>query len=159
MISLVDRIEIKTNPAAVIAWFDALPEHYLAWHPDHVSCHFLRGSMWQVGSVLEAQEYLHGKHHTLRFIVTDVVPEKRLIYKIRPALGWGAFVLEQQGGIVLFTAELHIGSDLPLLGPVVDLVLNLFFQSRIEATRAHMREEGVNLKAILESEPVPAPVP
>lgn len=156
MISLIDQIVIETSPAALVAWFNALPEHYLAWHPDHVSCRFLKGSMWQVGSVLEAQEYLHGKLHTLRFIVTEVEPEKKFVYKIPPGLGWGAFILQQQGGSVTFTAELHIGSKLPLLGRIVDFVLNSFFKSRIEATRIHMREEGINLKAIMESEPVPA---
>jgi len=152
MISLRDEILIETSPADIGTWFEALPDHYRAWHPDHVACRFFKGSMWQVGSVLEAEEYLHGKLHRLRFVMTEAAPGSRLAYKI-PGMGWGSFNFRPVGEAVAFEAELHLGSRVPLIGTIADLILRRFFQDRIKAMQQHMQEEGENLKRILEREP------
>lgn len=151
MISLRDTIEIHTTARQVFNWLEKLPKEYKSWHPDHVACRVLHGSMLEVGSDIECEEYLHGKMHSLRFQMTKVIPDKRVEFIIE-SMGRGAFEVQEYNDTVRFVAELDIGSDSPILGPLIDLSFSLFFRQRIEAMRQHMIEEGENLKAILESE-------
>lgn len=150
MIALKDSIEISTTPEQLFDWIGKLPQVYTTWHPDHVSCRVLQGSMLEEGSEFECEEYLHGKLHSLRFRMTKVIPGKGVEFLIA-GLGRGSFEAEKSGDGVKFIAKLTIGSDAPVIGRVFDWVFPLFFSKRIEAMRQHMVEEGRNLKAILES--------
>jgi hypothetical protein len=149
MISLKDSIEIHTTPRRLFAWLERMPQEYQSWHQDHVACQVIRGSMLEVDSEIECQEYLHGKLHTMRFRMTKVVPDKRIEFVVI-GMGRGAFEAQIIGDAVRFIAELDIGSDAPIIGRCFDLIMSLFFQQRIAAMRQHMIEEGQNLKAILE---------
>ena len=52
---------------------------YRAWHPeDHVALRWIKGEPWEEGSVLYAEEYLHGKLHKLKMLITKVVPNRRI---------------------------------------------------------------------------------
>lgn len=150
MISLRDRIEIHTTPRRLFKWLCRLPEVYTAWHPDHVACQVLHGSLSELGSEIECKEYLHGTLHSMRLRVTKSVPDKRIEYAIK-GMGRGAFEAEIMGDKVGFIAELDIGSDAPVIGRLFDLVFPRVFRNRIEAMKHHMAEEGQNLKTILES--------
>ena len=152
MIHLQDQMEIRTTPEQVWTWLDDLPQFYRSWHPDHVACRMLHGSLLTVGSELECQEYLHGKLHTLQFMLTKVIPNKRVEYVIE-GLGRGAFETQTTGERVRFVAELDIGSDAPIIGWTVDKIFQVFFKARLESMQQHMREEGHNLKTILEASP------
>ena len=56
-----------------------------------------------------------------------------------------------------FTAELEFGLWLPVVGPLLDMVLSRVLARRLAAIRVHMREEGQNLKRLLEAQrPGPA---
>ncbi len=151
MISLRDSIEIHTTPGQLFAWLKRMPQAYKSWHPDHVACRLLHGSMLEAGSEVECEEYLHGKLHTMRFCITEVIPDERVEFEIK-GLGKGAFAAQVNGDLVRFVAELEIGLDVPMIGSVFDLVFSWLFRQRIESMRQHMAEEGRNLKAILESE-------
>lgn len=149
MIFLRDSIDIQATPSQLFAWLERMPEKYEAWHPDHVTCRVLHGSMLEVGSEIECDEYLHGKLHTLRFRITNVVPHKRIEFAIA-GMGRGAFEVQAKGDGVRFVAELSIGSDAPIIGEVFDRVFSWLFRQRIQSMRDHMAEEGENLKALLE---------
>lgn len=150
MIRLGDRISIQTTPEQLFQWLESLPREYLSWHPDHVACRVIKGSMVQPGSEIECQEYLHGKLHTMRFRLTAVDPGRRMEYEIM-ALGRGAFEAIPKGEQVEFVAELGLGSDIPIVGRLMDAMVRLLLSRRLEAMRQHMREEGQNLKKIIES--------
>jgi len=150
MISLRVSIDIHTTPGQLFAWLERMPEEYESWHPDHVACRVLHGSMLEVGSEIECQEYLHGKLHSMRFRMTKVIPDKRLEFVIA-GMGWGAFEAQMIGDTVRFVAELDIGSEAPVMGRFIDFIFTRFFNQRIESMRQHMAEEGQNLKNILES--------
>ena len=151
MISLRDSIEIQTTPSQLFAWLGRMPEEYTSWHPDHVACRVVHGAMLEVGSVLECEEYLHGKLHSMRFRTTKVVPDRRIEFQIR-GIGRGAFEAQASGDTVRFVAELGVGSDAPIIGQLFDFIFSRLFNQRIESMKQHMAEEGRNLKAILESE-------
>jgi hypothetical protein len=150
MISLKDSVEIYTTPRRLFDWLERMPQEYLLWHPDHVACRIIRGSFLEVGSEIECQEYLHGKLHSMKFRVTKVIPEKRVEYAIK-GIGSGAFEAFAAGDMVRFNAELDIGSNIPVAGQFFDLIFQWFFRNRIDAMKQHMAEEGLNLKAILET--------
>lgn len=150
MISLRDSIEIHTTPRQLFAWLERIPLEYKSWHPDHVACRVLHGSMLEVGSEIECEEYLHGKLHSMRFRMTKVVPDERVEFVIA-TMGRGAFEAKESGDNVRFVAELEIGSDVLGIGHLFDFIFNLFFKQRIEAMQQHMAEEGRNLKAIMET--------
>lgn len=61
MILLRDVVEIEASPEQAFDWLAHFQEDYLAWHPDHVECQYVKGtSILEVGSVLYIEEYLHG---------------------------------------------------------------------------------------------------
>ena len=151
MISLIDRINIHTTPGQVFTWLEQMPQAYASWHPDHVACRVLHGSMIEVGSEIECKEYLHGKLHLMRFRMTKVIPNNRIEFVIE-GMGRGAFEAQETGDAVNFVAEIEIGSEIPIIGRIFDFVFALLFNQRIESMMQHMAEEGRNLKAILESE-------
>ena len=150
MISLRDSVEIQTTPLELFAWLERMPREYKSWHPDHVACRVLHGSMLEVGSEIECQEYLHGKLHSMRFRMTKVVPNKRVEFEVI-RMGRGAFEAEANGDTVRFISELDIGSDAPVIGRLFDFFFSWFFKQRIEAMRQHMVEEGQNIKQLLEA--------
>jgi hypothetical protein len=150
MISLRDRIAIHTTPRQVFAWLDQMPQAYTSWHPDHVACRVLHGSMHEVGSEIVCEEILHGAHHRMRFHLSEVHPDHRVAFEI-VGMGRGAFEVQATREGVWFMAELDIGSEIPVIGHLFDLIFQRFFKGRIEAMQRHMAEEGRNLKAILET--------
>lgn len=150
LMRLQDKIRIKSTPERVFAWLEAMPEKYESWHPDHVSCRVIGGSMSQVGSEFEFREYLHGKLHSMRIKLMRIDPGGRMEYRIA-SLGKGAFQVNPAGNETEFVAELDIGPDAPVIGWLVDAVLLTFFRGRLKAMRRHMREEGRSLKRILEA--------
>jgi len=149
VISLRDRVEIHTTPGQLFAWLGRMPEEYKSWHPDHVACRVVHGSVLEVDSEIECQEYLHGKLHSLRFRMTKVIPDRRVEFVIE-RMGRGAFEAQANDDTVTFVAELDIGSDAPIVGRFVDFIISRLFNQRIESMRQHMAEEGRNLKTILE---------
>lgn len=150
MIKLRDSITMQATPEQLFKWLELMPQEYVSWHPDHVAYRVIKGSMLQPGSEIECKEYLHGQLHTLRFRLTKVDPGRRMEYKI-VGLGRGAFDIVPKGGEIEFVAELELGSDLPILGSLIDTVFRLLLRHRLEAMRAHMNEEGQSLKKIIES--------
>ncbi|MFH2013026.1 MAG: SRPBCC family protein [Pseudomonadota bacterium] len=150
---LEDSIEIKTTAAEVFNFLTSIVDDdtYRAWHKeDHVSFRWLKGEPWVEGSVIYAEEYIHGKLHKLKFKITKIVPNKRIEYIpvscfVRKFFPKNEFIIEQRGESCLFTA----------LGTYrVGKIGKIFFKEAIEkglsGVKEHMRKEGENLKDILE---------
>jgi hypothetical protein len=77
-----------------------------------------------------------------------VVPGRVLRYR---SLGFrGAFIIEPADRGVRFTGELDFGIRTPGVGFVVDAVLRKLLGRELAAIQTHMREEGQNLKRLLE---------
>jgi len=149
MITLKDSIEIKATPERVfkclIQRFQS-KENYQAWHPEHVDIRWIKGEPLKEGSVIYAEEYLHGHLHKLKFRVTKMVRNKEIKYRaLLPFLllaPENAFIIEPKGkGNSIFTA-----TGLFRGGPLFEK----FWKNQIEATKRHMKEEGENLKLALE---------
>ena len=148
MIRLRDSILIEAPPDRVWTWLNDLPLHYRDWHPDHVTCRFERGQSLEVGAVLYVEEHLHQRMHRLRLRATEVVPGHIMRYRNRGFRG--AFLIEPTNGGTRFTAELDFGIGTPVIGALLDAVLRKLLARQLESFQTHMREEGQNLKRLLE---------
>ena len=149
MIILRDTVEIKASPEQIFEFFVHFKENFYAWHPGHVECRYLGESPLAGGSVIYIEEYLHGKLHKLKLQITKIEPNSRIEYKT--FLGTkGVFTIEPRGTNTLFTAEMHMGTNIPLFSSLVDKIMQRFMSRQLEGIKQHMVEEGQNLKRILE---------
>lgn len=149
MIELRDTVEVDVSPDKVWDWLQDLPEHYLAWHPDHLGARWVGGCTMVPGALLEVREVLHGKPHRLRLHLTEVERGRSLRYSAFPGLG-GTFRVSPSEHGSEFTATITFGTRARVVGPALDLLLRLLLGRRIAAIRRHQAEEGANLKALLE---------
>lgn len=125
MILLRDTVEIKASPEQIFAFFLHFKENFHPWHPDHVECRYLTEGPLSEGSVIYIEEYLHGKLHKLKLHITKMEPNCRIEYNT--FLGArGVFIIEPEGAGSLFTAEMHMGMNSPLLRSLVDRIMGIF---------------------------------
>ncbi|MFX1409949.1 MAG: SRPBCC family protein [Promethearchaeota archaeon] len=146
MKTLKDSIEIKVKPAKIFQWLKNLDKNYKQWHQDHVSAIKLTNNReLEVGDIFYYEEYLHGELHKLKFKLINVEENKVIEFKtlfptslICPK---GSFLIEPKGDGSIFTATLsfRMGKTFSKLA-----------KSRVEAIKEHMKEEGENLKRLLE---------
>ena len=144
MITLRDSIEIKTTPEKIFDFFVHFEENYLAWHPDHVKSYWI-GKPAKEGSILYCEEYLHGKLHRMKFRITKVELNRKIVYKLSfpmPVIyPKGSFIIEPRGKSCIFTATLSFRFG---------RLFSKLTKDRVEAVKKHMKEEGENLKRLLE---------
>ncbi len=154
-ITLTDSVEIKTTPEKIFDFLVKLvdDESYHIWHPeDHVALRWIKGKPWEEGSEVYAEEYIHGKLHKLKFIVTKVVPNKEIEYVpssrfLRKFFPKNTFSIEPKQETCIFTA-----SGTYRVGWIVRTFAKNKIELRLSSVRKHMKEEGENLKRILEGE-------
>jgi hypothetical protein len=146
--TLKDSVEIKTTPEKIfnglIRVFSS-EENFKRWHKDHVKCQWLRGKPFEIGSVLYVEEYLHGELHKMKFLGTQLDPHKKIEYKLLFPMSMicpkGSFMIELKGESSIFTATLSFR---------LGWLFSIFAKGRVVAIKKHMKEEGENLKKILE---------
>jgi uncharacterized protein YndB with AHSA1/START domain len=154
MITLRDSIEVKVPPERVFRWLAQRmkdKESYRAWHPDHVDVRWIKGEPLQEGSIIYAEEYLHGDLHKLKFRITKVVPnrliEYRCLFPLSLIAAGNKFIIEPKGrNGCTFTATGSLRIPRWLF-----VRMHKKHQHKIEATQQHMKEEGQNLKKALET--------
>lgn len=109
MTEIKDSIEIKTTAETVFEFFVHFEENFHAWHPDHVKCRWI-GEPAREGSILYVAEYLHGKLHKFKFLMTEIVQNRRIEYLLLFPMSLicpkGSFVIESKGESCVFTATL-----------------------------------------------------
>jgi hypothetical protein len=154
-IVLTDSIEIKATSEKIFGFITSLvdDESYRAWHhEDHVALRWLKGQPWEEGSVACSEEYLHGKIHRFKFKVTKVVPNKEIEYApvsrlIRRFFPKNRFSIEQKGETCVFKA-----SGIFRHGRLIKTFFKKQLEQNLASVKQHMKEEGENLKRILEKD-------
>jgi hypothetical protein len=142
------EITIGTTPGQISSFFEAMDVNYRRWHPDHLLYRWEEGRGLREGVVVYFEEVIGGKMMRKRVVFTRIVPDRhvefaftnRFFRLIMPRM---VFRYEPTDGGVVFTTENHIRT-----GPI-GAWLN---RREFDAVREHMREEGENLKRILEGE-------
>ena len=145
MQELKDSIHIKVSPEKVYTWLLNLDKHYLEWHPDHTVARFTKGDTMESGAELYVEEKLHGSMHKMTMRCTKVEPNRLIEYQVLFPMSLicsqGTFSIESDNGGSMLTATLTF--RFPRL-------FKMFAKKQMEQFVQHMREEGVNLKKILE---------
>ena len=145
MLTLQDSVKINVPPEQVFQWFDQFAENYTSWHPDHIKAEWLKGNGFQEGSVLYTEEMLDGNLEKLTFKTTRIVPneliEFTLAFPESIICPGGSFSVKPDNGCSVFTAALTFRFG---------RLLSFLMRKRVSALKRHMKEEGENLKRILE---------
>ncbi|TFG14257.1 MAG: SRPBCC family protein [Promethearchaeota archaeon] len=145
MKTLTDSIEINAPPEKVYEWFTKFDENYLEWHPDHVKAIWLTEKKMEIGAKLYCEEYIHNELHKIKFKCSKIEPNKIIEFKnlfpISLICPKGSFMFESRGNKCLFTATLSFR---------MGNLLSKIAKEQVEAFKEHMKEEGENLKKIIE---------
>jgi len=153
-VRLTDAIKIKTTPEKIFSFLTDIvdDDSYRAWHrKDHVHLRWLKGQPWTEGSVVYAEEYIHGKLHKLKFEITKIIPNERIEYSpasrfVRKFFPKNEFIIEQDEGACRF-----IATGTYRLGWIGQTFFKKAIERGLSSVRKHMKEEGENLKKILEN--------
>jgi hypothetical protein len=149
---LRETTQLNVSPAAVYQFFETMEANYERWHPDHVAFRWVDGDGLAEGSEAFFEEDIAGKRQqkTVRFTVVvperhiEFAPTSRLVRLLMPSISFS--IEPQQDGCVL-TQRIKVRT-----GPI-GARLN---RREFDAVRTHMREEGENLKRLLETDEVRA---
>jgi hypothetical protein len=137
---------IRAAPEEVFAFFAGMETNYGRWHPDHRWFRWIDPPALEPGVRFQFQERLDGKllTKTVRFTRIEpgtliaFAPTSRLFRLVLPRI---AFHIRPTDGGVTVTQELQIRT-----GPLGAWINRREF----DAVRRHMREEGENLRRLLE---------
>ncbi len=153
-IIIEDSIEVKAKPDVVFKFITSLADDksYCKWHPkDHISMKWIKGNPWEEDSVVVAKEYVHGVKHTFKFIVTKVIENKVIEYKprnkfLRIFIPVNSFVFYPTVDGCIFSAK-----GIYRVGRIGKLLAKKRIEKGIESMKLHLKEEGQNLKKIIEA--------
>ena len=149
MLELQDSIIINQPPEVIYRWFkNRFVKDYKKWHPkDHILAKWIKGKGFEPGSVLYAEEYLGERIAKLTFKLIKNIPDSLIEYKVlfpeSIVCSGGSFLIEPHGKGSIFTATLTFRFG---------FILSKFLSQRVNILKRHMKEEGENLKRILEKE-------
>ncbi len=143
---LKNSIEIKTTPDKIFKFLTNLDKHYQEWHPDHVKYVKETGGVNE-GDIVYYEEYYQGKLYKARSKITKVEINK--IIELKPLFPMSivckrhSFIIEPKGEGCVFTATASFRFG---------WLISKLAKSRLEAVKTHIKEEGENLKRLLEGE-------
>ena len=143
---LTDSVEIDTTPDRLWGFFTDMDKNYRAWHPgDHVVCRWTKGKPHEVGSIVYAEEVLAGKLCKISMICTKIEVKSRIEYQTLFPLSLfhprSMYLIEEKGKRTVFTAINYFR---------VPKLFGRRVKTLIDATEKHVKEEGENLKGLLE---------
>jgi hypothetical protein len=152
-IVITEAIEIKTSPAKLFSYLIGIVDDagFKTLNADNIRFCWLKGEPWAEGSIAYAEKYLHGKPHRFKFLISKVVPNRRIEYEpVSRLMRWffpkKEFIMEQttNGCRFISSATFMIG-----------WIGKKFFKKKIDDGlsnfRAYLQEEGKSLKKILEA--------
>lgn len=144
---LEDRTEIAAQPRQVFAFFRHMEANYRRWHPDHIAFRWIHGRGLEAGVEFAFEEIIGGKRMKRRLRFVEVVTDRTLAFEptsrfVRLFMPRLSFEIEPTEGGCILVARIRIRT-----GPV-GAWLN---RREFSAVRRHMRQEGENLKMIVES--------
>jgi hypothetical protein len=144
---LTDTITIRSTPERFFSFFEEMDVNYVRWHPDHRLFRWESGRGLRKGGTFYFEEVIGGKLMRKRVVFTRIEQNRHIEFTftnrlLRLILPRFVFRVEPEGAGIRLVAEITIRT-----GP-----LGAWLNRReFDAVRRHMREEGENLKRILEN--------
>jgi len=146
-IVLKDTVEINTTPDRIWEFWANMDKNYKSWHPeDHILFRWTRGKPMEEDSKIYAEETVGGKLLKLKLTCIDVIPKMKfaLVFPFPASLfAKYEYLIEPRGTKTAFTALTYL--KYPSFS-------RRRIESAIEVGKKHVREEGENMKRILEGE-------
>jgi uncharacterized protein YndB with AHSA1/START domain len=147
---LEHSVEIKTSPEKIWEFFYNIEKNYNIWHPeDHILFKWMKGNPLEVGSTIYSEQSMRGEVARLKGTCTEIIQNRKIAFNFDfptsfmcPKIEW---LIEPNGKKSLFTAVTHYKFGKLFLKFNKDKVDNI-----LKTTEKHMKEEGENLKRILE---------
>lgn len=138
---------MSASPHEVFHFFETMEDNYERWHPDHIRFQWVEGNGLEPGAEAYFEERIAGtvQERTVRFTAVDpdryieFRPTSRLIAIFLPRI---SFTIDSRPSGCEFTQRIKVRT-----GPI-GARLN---RREFDAVRRHMREEGENLKRILQA--------
>ncbi|MDG5820904.1 SRPBCC family protein [Natronococcus sp. A-GB7] len=139
---------IRADPEDVFEFFAEMEQNYEAWHPDHITFRWVEGVPVEEGTLAYFEEEIGGEvmKKTVEYVTVEsnrrveLKPTSRLMGFFLPFI---KFTIEPVGEGCVFTQQIKIRT-----GPIGKR-LN---QDEFDAVHQHMKEEGENLRRLLEKE-------
>lgn len=152
-IIIEDSIEIDASPEAVFNFLLNLTDDasYRAWHSkDHISFKWVKGKPWEVGSIILAKEYIHGVVHRLKFVITQMIPNRFIEYSptfwlFRIFIPKNQFIIEPTSNGCIFKAV-----GIYKVGRIGRVFAKKRIVEGIASIKKHLKEEGESLKHAIE---------
>jgi hypothetical protein len=142
---LKDTVEINTTPEEIWKFWVNMDKNYKTWHPeDHIVFRWTKGKPMEEGSTIYAEEVVGGKSVKGKTTCVDVVPNRKFSLKVpfpRSLFCKYEYLIEPRGTKTAFNAITYL--KYPSFA-------RKHIQSLIELGEKHVREEGENLKKLLE---------
>jgi hypothetical protein len=145
-----ETTRIHSSPEDIYRFFETMDANYRRWHPDHVEFRWIEGDGLEQSAKAYFEERIAGQRQqkTVRF--TEVVSGRYIEFKssswlvglLMPSISFT--IAPNEDGCEL-TQRIRIRT-----GPI-GARLN---RREFDAVRIHMKEEGENLKALLETETI-----
>jgi len=148
---LTDTVNINASPKQIWDFFINLENNYIAWHPhDHKKFEWA-GEPMAEGTKWYAEELVHGHLFKLKGKVGKVIPHKEITFKysfpislVSPRFVWKIKTLDNS--VSSFTALSYLNA-----GDFFSLLSKKEMEWKLKATKQHTKEEGENLKKLLEN--------
>ena len=144
---LKDTVEINTTPEKIWEFWANMDKNYKALHPeDHILFQWTKGRPMEEGSTIYAEEVVGGKLLKGKVTCVDVVPNRKFALTLpfpRSLFCKYEYLIEPRGDNTAFIAFTHL--KFPGFA-------RKRIQAIVEVGKKHVREEGENLKKILESQ-------
>ena len=146
-IVLKDTVEIETTPEKIWEFWANMDKNYKAWHPeDHILFRWTKGRPMKEGSTIYAEEVVGGQLLKLKVTCAGIVPNRKfaLIFPFPQSLFCKyEYLIEPRGRKTAFTALTYLKYP---------GIARKRIELAVEVGKKHVREEGENLKKILEAE-------
>lgn len=142
-----DSILIQASCKQVFNFFEDMKENYLRWHPEHIKFDWVEGDRLAVGNVFYFEEEIGGQLLKKKTKFTQIIPNRYIEFKMthwfyRWFIPKMTFIFDEKDEGCLFTAQVFLRG----IGPLGKWA----HRKEFAAVRQHMKEEGINLKQIIE---------
>ena len=145
---LKSTVQIKTSADKIFNFFEEMDKNYLRLHPDHILFEWKKGEGLQVGNVFYFEEKINGQLIKKQTRFRKIIPNEWIEFELtnwffRMIVPRISFIIRDFGDYCEVTQEIPIRT-----GPI-GAYLN---RKDFDAVRIHMKEEGENLKSLMEKE-------
>lgn len=142
-----DKILINAPCKDVYSFFENMKENYLDWHPEHITFEWRKGKGLAVGNVFYFEEEIGGQLLKKETRFTEITPNQYIEFKMvnwfyRWFIPKMTFIFDKEENGCLFTAQVFLRG----IGPLGKRA----HKKEFAAVQKHMKEEGLNLKQIIE---------